>query len=212
MNNIETQYDEGYSYYTAHNHDSSYYTRTYMESTFWYAGNDGAGSGFDADTIYHSSGNLHYTDITAKGVTSGLIVMWDGSDASIPSGWAKCDGSSGTIDLRDKYIVGAGGTYAVAASGGSNTNTQSITITVATHAVTESEMPAHTHNYDDYYGGAGWGGGGDYMTDYQLHDDTSTSFNNTGSGTAHGHTGSTASTGADENRPASIALTYIQKS
>lgn len=37
---------------------------------------------------------------------SGVIVMWSGS--SIPSGWALCDGTNGTPDLRDRFIVGAG--------------------------------------------------------------------------------------------------------
>ena len=40
-------------------------------------------------------------------IPGGLIVMWSGSIASIPGGWALCDGNNGTPDLRDKFIVGA---------------------------------------------------------------------------------------------------------
>ncbi len=65
---------------------------------------------------------------------SGVIVMWSGSIASIPSGWALCDGSNGTPDLRDRFIVGAGGSYDVGDTGGSNTVT-----------LTTSHLPRHSH-------------------------------------------------------------------
>jgi microcystin-dependent protein len=66
---------------------------------------------------------------------TGVIVMWSGSIATIPTGWVLCNGSSGTPDLRDRFIVGAGSTYAVAATGGSATST-----------LTSNELPAHTHS------------------------------------------------------------------
>jgi hypothetical protein len=40
-------------------------------------------------------------------VPAGLIAMWHGSISSIPAGWSLCDGSNGTPDLRDRFIVGA---------------------------------------------------------------------------------------------------------
>lgn len=40
----------------------------------------------------------------------GMIAMWSGSIASIPAGYALCDGNNGTPDLRDQFIRGAGGT------------------------------------------------------------------------------------------------------
>lgn len=49
----------------------------------------------------------------------GGIIMWSGSIASIPSGWLLCDGTNGTPDLRDRFIVGAGSSYSVAGTGGS---------------------------------------------------------------------------------------------
>ncbi len=55
-------------------------------------------------------------------VPSGVIALWSGSIASIPSGWVLCNGSNGSPDLRDKFIVGAGSTYAVAATGGATTH------------------------------------------------------------------------------------------
>lgn len=42
---------------------------------------------------------------------SGVICMWSGATTAIPTGWALCNGSNGTPDLRDKFVVGAGSTY-----------------------------------------------------------------------------------------------------
>lgn len=36
---------------------------------------------------------------------SGGIIMWSGTIASIPAGWALCNGANGTPDLTDKFIV-----------------------------------------------------------------------------------------------------------
>lgn len=38
-------------------------------------------------------------------VPSGGIMMWSGTIASIPAGWALCNGANGTPDLTDKFIV-----------------------------------------------------------------------------------------------------------
>jgi hypothetical protein len=51
-------------------------------------------------------------------IPSGVIVMWSGATTSIPAGWALCNGTSGTPDLRDRFVIGAGSTYAVGATGG----------------------------------------------------------------------------------------------
>lgn len=66
---------------------------------------------------------------------AGVIVMWSGAANAIPSGWALCNGSNGTPDLRNRFIVGAGNTYAVGATGGE-----------ATHTLTVNEIPAHSHS------------------------------------------------------------------
>jgi hypothetical protein len=50
---------------------------------------------------------------------AGMIMLWSGSSASIPSGWLLCDGTNSTPDLRNRFVVGAGSTYAVNATGGS---------------------------------------------------------------------------------------------
>lgn len=49
---------------------------------------------------------------------TGAIVMWAGAIVDIPGGFVLCDGNNGTPDLRDRFLVGAGNTYAVGANGG----------------------------------------------------------------------------------------------
>jgi len=42
---------------------------------------------------------------TSNAMPQGGIIMWSGTNASIPAGWNLCDGSNGTPDLTDKFIV-----------------------------------------------------------------------------------------------------------
>lgn len=58
----------------------------------------------------------------ANPVPSGSIIMWSGSIAAIPSGYVICDGNNGTPDLRDRFVVGAGNSYAVGNTGGFTSN------------------------------------------------------------------------------------------
>jgi hypothetical protein len=78
----------------------------------------------------------------ANGIPSGAIVMWSGSIASIPSGWFLCDGANSTPDLRNRFIVGAGSTYAVAATGGS---ADAIVVSHTHTATSTVSDPGHNH-------------------------------------------------------------------
>lgn len=40
-------------------------------------------------------------------IPTGAIIMWSGTIATIPSGWVLCNGSNGTPDLRNRFVVGA---------------------------------------------------------------------------------------------------------
>jgi len=80
-------------------------------------------------------------------VPPGAIIMWSGSVNDIPVGWALCDGSNGTPDLRDRFIVGAGGAYSPGNTGGA----ESVTLTVAqmpqhSHGASSSSAGSHTHS------------------------------------------------------------------
>ena len=92
---------------------------------------------------------LATTAFVQAALPSGVIVMWSGSIASIPSGWLLCNGSSGTPDLRDRFIVGAGSSYAVAATGGSANATLVSHTHTATSTFTGSALGTHTHTATD---------------------------------------------------------------
>jgi len=66
----------------------------------------------------------------ANPVPSGSIIMWSGSIAAIPSGYVICNGSNGTPNLLDSFVVGAGNTYAVGNTGGF---TSSVTSNIGTN-------------------------------------------------------------------------------
>lgn len=36
----------------------------------------------------------------------GSIMIWQGAADAVPSSWALCDGTQGTPDLRDKFLLG----------------------------------------------------------------------------------------------------------
>ena len=74
----------------------------------------------------------------------GGIIMWYGSVASIPTGWALCDGrtvgASTTPNLVDRFVMAAGGKYNPTAVGGN-----------ASIALTVPELPSHLHSVEDAY-------------------------------------------------------------
>ena len=57
----------------------------------------------------------------------GIIVIWSGSIATIPGGWALCDGTLGTPDLRDRFLQGAGGALSPDDTGGASTHVHTFT-------------------------------------------------------------------------------------
>ena len=59
-------------------------------------------------------------------VPGGFIGMWSGSAETIPTGWALCDGTNGTPDLTDRFILGAGKGYTPGTTGGAKTATPSV--------------------------------------------------------------------------------------
>lgn len=58
---------------------------------------------------------------------AGVIVAWSGSIDSIPVGWALCDGTQGTPDLTDRFIMGAGDTYDPNDTGGHTSHDHTFT-------------------------------------------------------------------------------------
>jgi hypothetical protein len=72
------------------------------------------------------------------GIPTGGIILWSGSVGAIPTGWALCNGTNGTPDLRSRFVIGAGSAYNVAATGGS----ANAVVVSHTHSVTD---PGHIH-------------------------------------------------------------------
>ena len=86
-----------------------------------------------------------------KGVIPvGGIIMWSGTDGSIPSNWQLCDGTNGTPNLIDRFIVGRGSAYAADATGGS---ADAVIVThdhTATSSVTDSGHDHHLFKSGNY--------------------------------------------------------------
>lgn len=91
----------------------------------------------DSETLPRSSLKLMRYSVSteASSVPQGSIIPWYGDKANIPDGFALCDGTNGTPDLRNRFLVGAGDAYKLAAVGGEST-----------HVLSINEMPWHNHN------------------------------------------------------------------
>lgn len=64
-------------------------------------------------------------------VPRGSIVMWSGSATNIPAGWALCDGSNGTPNLSDRFVMGfnpAIPANVIGQTGGATNHTHSVDI------------------------------------------------------------------------------------
>lgn len=110
------------------------------------------GSNAIATTAYVKTAvdTLGDTLAITSGIPSGGIIMWSGSTSNIPSGWTLCNGSNGTPNLIDRFVVGAGGAYNPNVIGGS-ANT---TLPLHTHGVSSTfygqPMQTHSHAVVDY--------------------------------------------------------------
>lgn len=71
-----------------------------------------------------------------SGVPSGVIAIWSGSIASIPSGWVICDGNNGTPNLTNMFVYGASDGSAAGNSSPGSTSVGSLTIAGNDSAVT----------------------------------------------------------------------------
>ena len=171
--------------------------------------------------------------------STGMIILWSGTTATIPSGWALCNGSLGTPNLVDRFIVGAGSTYPTGSTGG----TSDATLVSHSHTISSSSANAgnHTHTLSGSTGGAGshshtyskpsgsakFQSGGTVGGGSAITSSSSTSTSSVGNHT-HSVSGSTSTTGnhnhsitstcgsagtngTDKNLPPYYALAYIMR-
>lgn len=70
-------------------------------------------------------GTVKATSFIGDGIIpSGAIIMWSGATNAIPAGYVLCDGTNSTPDLRNRFVIGAGNSYAVGATGGGTSTTE----------------------------------------------------------------------------------------
>jgi microcystin-dependent protein len=141
---------------------------------------------------------------------SGMIMLWSGSTGTIPSGWVICDGTNSTPDLRDRFVVGAGSTYSVDATGGS----ANATLVSHTHTATSSVTdPGHFHEIMQKLQGA-FANNGAFIQPASTQ--ISNSFTNNSATNTTGISVSTSvasagSSATNANLPPYYALAYIMK-
>ena len=169
---------------------------------------DGAAGTSGQVMVSAGSGN---TPTWGNAFVTGMIMMWSGTIATIPSGWLLCNGSSGTPDLRNKFIIGAyqdtsGTAYTTVTGSDTQTGGSKDAIVVShTHTATVTD-PGHLHTY-----GLGsavtLAGGGNSARDAAT-TATNTSTATTGITVANSTTGSS---GTNANLVPYFALAYIMK-
>lgn len=163
----------------------------------------------DKDSIVEAINELKAA-ITRDNTPAGVIRMWSGTIANIPSGNVLCDGTNGTPDLRNRFIMGAPDQAGMNTTGGSNTTTLTIAqLPAHNHPVVMDAVPPHTHTSL----GADSGKIASYVNDNPsiLLDNGTTT---TSSGGGHTPTGTTTNTGSGssyDSRPAYYALAFIMR-
>jgi hypothetical protein len=165
------------------------------------SGGTGVNAAGTAGNVLTSNGSAWISSGAAY-VPSGGIIMWSGSIASIPAGWYLCDGLNSTPDLRDRFVVGAGTTYAVAATGGS----PNAIVVSHTHTATVTD-PGHSHTYNENISPE-FIGTGVFRTDVWNDSGNNTGTSTTGITVGISTTGSSAT---NANLLPYYALAYIMK-
>jgi hypothetical protein len=142
---------------------------------------------------------------------AGMIMMWSGTIATIPSGWLLCNGSSGTPDLRNRFVIGAfsddSGTAKTTVTGTSTQTGGSKDAIVVSHTHTATVTdPGHIHQ------SRGEGPGGSLLgfttIDFDNSNNLDTSSAVTGITVSNSTTGSS---GTNANLVPYFALAFIMK-
>jgi hypothetical protein len=156
------------------------------------------------DNLY---GIIGVSPPAATPIPSGGILLWSGSIGSIPAGYVLCNGNNSTPDLRDRFMVGAGSTYAVDATGGSADATLPTHTHTATSVVTD---PGHFHTAAPRNGSivAGAAVGVIRWSNYYRSLNTDTKTTGITVATTNANAGTS---GTNANLPPYYALCYIMK-
>lgn len=126
----------------------------------------------------------------------GTIVIWSGTETNIPKGWQLCNGLNNTPDLRDKFVLGAGGNYNAKTIGGA-----------ARVTLTEEQMPRHRHVNEH----AAVSFNNQYVTYTTSSGSGKSIYAYKGTSSSGYYTEYTGSGESHENMPPYYALCYIMK-
>ena len=132
--------------------------------------------------VYYGDGS-NLTGVS--GIPAGGIIMWSGATNAIPSGWVICDGNNSTPDLRNRFVVGAGDSYAVDATGGS----------------ADATLVSHTHNL--FYNHGSFGGSSGAVTPRGTNTPSTPGIS--------GRVSTEGSSATNANLPPYYSLAYIMK-
>jgi len=66
-----------------------------------------ASGGTNGDYLGKTADSVAWVTPPSSEFVTGMIIMWSGAIADIPTGWVLCDGDNSTPNLVDKFIVGA---------------------------------------------------------------------------------------------------------
>jgi microcystin-dependent protein len=145
-------------------------------------------------------------------VPSGGIIMWSGTIAAIPTGWLLCNGTSGTPDLRNRFIIGASVDNAgVANTSITGSNTQSggskdAIVPYHSHTITD---PGHAHTFNNY---STTSGGATSPIIGNSNSIASTSTNSASTGITATNFAGTSGNATNANLVPYFALAFIMKS
>ena len=162
----------------------------------------------DTEISYNSDTNALTagTFIGAGTIPIGGIIMWSGTIANIPTGWALCNGSNATPDLRNRFVVGAHSDGAGGAGPGFNADNGTLSSNYTpgntggetAHQLSIPELASHSHTFspDPVVGRAGQFSATQGNQPLSAHDAV---IGNTGGDKFH------------ENRPPYYALAFIMR-
>lgn len=138
---------------------------------------NGTAGGYDVGTAANQLPTVANVETMFNTLLDKCILIFHGKSDEVPNGWALCDGKNGTIDLSDKFIIGASKfdvdgvsktniTGALTKSGGAKSN-QSTAAGGHNHggktggtAIDETQIPSHNHKmFATGDGGPGASGG-----------------------------------------------------
>ena len=137
----------------------------------------------------------------------GMIILWSGSFATIPSGWTLCNGTNGTPNLADRFIIGASSAYPPGSKGG----TANATLVSHSHTASTGGAGSHSHTYTKPSTTQTFAYGGNVGGASAFNTSTTTNTSSIGN---HTHSVSVSTTGAsatNKNLPPYYALAYIMR-